>query len=298
MENTEHEAIIPDSPLVQPEISVVVSTYNRHREEGSCKSLLHRAISSILNQTFTNFELIIIDDCSTDGTKTYLLEAASKDSRIHLYCFKKNSGLPALRYNFGMSISRGKYYTFMFDDDELRPNALESLHQAIESLGISYAMVYGLASYHIPNGCQSIVGSRWGWGKIDQYNFIGNNAAIVRREAIEAVGGYDEDPSLLRACDWDLWWRIGRCFRVGQINCNIAAIYAGLRDSIGNKEYLNWNKYRKRQQSNRILPLQNKKKLSLRCRVHSFLFDFYIALFSRNIRRVYLSMLYVKRLKK
>ncbi len=263
-----------------PPISVVVSTYNRFRQEGSSEVLVKRAVESILNQTFMKFELVLIDDYSTDSTKDFCLEIAKKDPRVRFFHFKKNSGLPAKRYNFGISQSRGKYIAFMFDDDVWEPNALEDLYVAIEKSRPSCGMVYGLAQMFWGKECKKVevLGGKWKWANISSFNFIANNSVLIKRKAIDFVGGYDEDPIFARNCDWDLWWRIGRKFQVIRIPCKVAIVYGGLPESIGLTKVLDMDHCRKRQQSKRILPLQIKQEEPLRCVFHALAFDFWCCL--------------------
>lgn len=260
-----------------PAISVVISTYNRSRKEESCESLLKRAIESILNQEFTDFELILIDDCSTDSTADYCQKIARLNPRVRFYHFKQNSKTPAKRYNFGMSVSRGKYITFMFDDDELELNALKDLHNAIEGPFKHCGMVYGTAIcyYGVDRSRMEILGGKWDWRKINSGNFIANNSVIVKRSVINQVGGYDEDPIFYRLCDWDLWWRIGRKFPVDSIPNKVGIIYGELPDSIGITRTLDWDACRNRQRSDRILPLQSSQKEPFRCKAQSYAFDLY-----------------------
>jgi glycosyltransferase involved in cell wall biosynthesis len=275
--------------IENPAISVIVSTYNRSRKEGNCESLLQRAIDSILSQSFTNFELILIDDHSTDGTKDYCQKIASKDPRVKFFHFKKNSGIPAKRYNFGISVSRGKYISFMFDDDQWEPSALEDLFQSIETKHKACSMVYGLATLYRGSERKNseLLGGRWGWSKIDSYNFISNNAVIVKKSAIDLVGGYDEDPVFLRICDWDLWWRIGRKLKIGRLKKKVAIVYSSLSDSIGLTKTLDWKACRKRQKSERLLPLKTNQKEPLRCKIRSILFSIHVTLFKRyNLKRI------------
>ncbi len=271
------------TPAQKPDVSVILSTYNRFRQEGDCPCLLKRAVDSILNQKFTNFELILIDDNSSDGSKTYCEQIAMSDPRVQFYHFKKNSGLPAKRYNFGMSVAKGKYISFMFDDDAWEPNALEDLHHAIENKHKSCGMVYGIAKLYSGGDRQNvkILGGRWGWAKIDADNFISNNAVIVKRSAIDLVGGYDEDPIFLRNCDWDLWWRIGRKFKVGRIRSHVAIVYGWLPDSIGCTRTLDLDVCKKRQRTDRFLPLKINQKESLRCKIRSTLFVIYVGIFRK-----------------
>lgn len=100
-----------------PKITVIMPTYNR------C-NMLKEALQSILNQTFKDFELIVIDDCSNDGTQEYLTEQAQKDSRIIYIRNKKN-----MHYNYGLrlgcNLAKGEYIARMDDDDISMPTRFE-----------------------------------------------------------------------------------------------------------------------------------------------------------------------------
>ena len=100
-----------------PKITVIMPTYNR------C-NMLKEALQSILNQTFKDFELIVIDDCSNDGTQEYLTEQAQKDSRIIYIRNKKN-----MHYNYGLrlgcKLAKGEYIARMDDDDVSMPTRFE-----------------------------------------------------------------------------------------------------------------------------------------------------------------------------
>ena len=100
-----------------PRLSVIMPTYNR-------STTVRRAINSILVQTFSDFEFIIVDDSSTDDTPSILLEYASRDERIVLLRQEKNQGQAAAR-NLGVNKARGKYIAFMDDDDVSLPLRLE-----------------------------------------------------------------------------------------------------------------------------------------------------------------------------
>jgi glycosyltransferase involved in cell wall biosynthesis len=93
-----------------PEISVLLTTYNR------C-NLLERAINSVLNQSYRDFELIIVDDASTDNTKEIADRFVKKDDRVKFCSHVCNLGLPHAR-NSGLNRARGRYIAFMDDDDE------------------------------------------------------------------------------------------------------------------------------------------------------------------------------------
>lgn len=107
---------------VIPTISVVISTYKR-------AGLVPRAIQSVLQQTYQDFEIIVVDDCSPDNTREVVM--AIPDKRILYLRHDINKGLPAGR-NTGIDASRGMYVAFLDDDDEWHPEKLEIQLKAIE----------------------------------------------------------------------------------------------------------------------------------------------------------------------
>jgi glycosyltransferase involved in cell wall biosynthesis len=106
-----------------PSVSVIVPCYNRART-------IERALRSVVRQTFTNFEVIVCDDGSTDGTGELVRAFAADDPRIQLYRLSENVG-PAGARNLGMRIARGEYIAFLDSDDEWLP---EKLARQVERL--------------------------------------------------------------------------------------------------------------------------------------------------------------------
>ena len=103
--------------------SIIVPIYNS-------EEYLHNCLDSILNQKFTGFELIAVDDGSTDRSGTICDENASKDSRVKVI-HKKNGGLSSAR-NAGLDIAEGKYIMFVDSDDELNDNdALDAIQEYV-----------------------------------------------------------------------------------------------------------------------------------------------------------------------
>ena len=102
-----------------PAVSIVIPMYNAEKYIGEC-------LDSILNQTFQDFEVILVDDCSTDNSRVVAESYLEKfGGRLILSKTKKNSGDPAEPCNLGIAISRGDYLFFMDNDDALTPTALE-----------------------------------------------------------------------------------------------------------------------------------------------------------------------------
>ena len=109
---------------MRPDISVIMSVYNG-------ETYLAEAIESVINQTFKNWELIVINDCSTDSTSEILAGFASKDERIKVHTNEVNLKLPS-SLNKAISLSIGKYIARMDADDICLPDRLEKQYKFME----------------------------------------------------------------------------------------------------------------------------------------------------------------------
>jgi glycosyltransferase involved in cell wall biosynthesis len=112
-------------------ISVILPNYN-------CSRFLEKSITSVLNQTYKNFELIIVDDCSTDSSKTIIQNFKKKDKRIRYFKTKNNSGNVAVPRNLGISKSRGHYVAFIDADDYWYPDKLSYQISNIKNYSLSF----------------------------------------------------------------------------------------------------------------------------------------------------------------
>ncbi len=97
-------------------VSIIMPTYN-------CARFIPQAIDSVISQIYTNWELIIVDDCSTDNTKQVLMSYLQKYPNIHYTCLIKNSG-PAIARTKALKQAKGKYIAFLDSDDIWYPNKL------------------------------------------------------------------------------------------------------------------------------------------------------------------------------
>ena len=111
---------------MKPQISVIVPVYKVER-------YLRRCVQSILNQTHSNLEVILVDDGSPDGSGALCDEFAKQDSRVQVI-HKDNGGLSDAR-NAGLSIARGDYVTFVDSDDWIEPDAYEAMLALAEESG-------------------------------------------------------------------------------------------------------------------------------------------------------------------
>jgi len=107
-----------------PKVSVIVPNYNHAK-------YLRRRVESILAQTYQDFELILLDDCSTDGSREILREYAG-DPRVRLDFNEKNSGTPFKQWNKGVGMARGKYVWIAESDDYAEPAFLERMTAMLE----------------------------------------------------------------------------------------------------------------------------------------------------------------------
>ena len=243
-----------------PTISVVVSTSGKNRAEGSCPNLLRRAVDSILAQTFTDFELVLIDDASTDGTEQVCRRYAERDNRIRFTRFDSSSGCHAVRYNDGILQSRGEFIAFMFDDDLLYPTALSDLHGGFKGKGDDVGMVYGLGNFYDARTGRPIginFGGEWNPEKLRKQNALCNNTVLIRRHVVDHVGGWDEDATMRRICDWDHWLRIGNLYDVVRVNALVGEQFAFHADSIGVTVPLDLAGAKARQKSRKRVRLQD-----------------------------------------
>ena len=115
-----------------PLISIIMPVYN-------AGVLLHTAVESVLRQSFADFELLLVDDGSTDGSAALAHELAKKDGRIRVL-EQPNAGICAAR-NLGLQHCRGQWFTFCDDDDTMLPHALETLLVLAKSTGRMWCVV-------------------------------------------------------------------------------------------------------------------------------------------------------------
>ena len=194
---------------MQPLVSVIIPTYNR-------SELLKRAAESVLNQTFTNLECIIVDDASTDNTKDIVTEF--DDDRIIYLKHEENKHVSAAR-NTGINRAQGKYVAFLDDDDMWLPTKLERQVQLLESLDETVGFVYCWMNYYdgdtlVQERLPTLRGDIFEKALASQP--IGNaSTLLVRKKCIEDIGGFDTN--LLRGNDGDFIRRLCHSYKVDYI---------------------------------------------------------------------------------
>jgi glycosyltransferase involved in cell wall biosynthesis len=196
--------IISDTPLV----SIVIPAYNRQDFVGD-------AIQSVLEQTFQDFELIVIDDGSTDSTAS-IVKAFNSD-RIK-YVYQPNGGRSSAR-NHALRLARGSYIAFLDSDDLYLPDKIArqvAFLDQHQEFGMVYTSAYCIDEYGAPlkSTYEAIVSGRI-YDEIAFYKpvTITLPTVMVRREVLDRAGGFDE--AMKRFEDTDMWRRISRHCRIG-----------------------------------------------------------------------------------
>lgn len=194
----------------EPKVSVIIPTYNRAK-------FLSKALESALGQTYDNFEIIIVDDGSTDETRALLL--TFKDKRIRILR-TENQGVAKAR-NLGIRKSRGELIAFLDSDDYWLPNKLE---KQLELFNDKVGLVYSSSFIESDQG-KLVLSARFS-GLVERefyrkpINVIvvaGMSTAVVRKSLLVAINGFDElvpPPSE----DYDLYWRISKLTEFDYVN--------------------------------------------------------------------------------
>lgn len=190
----------------KPEVSVVLTTCNR------ATTFLPRAIRSVLKQKFKNFELIIIDDASSDGTAETVKSFQKTDARIRYIRLKKNFGCDTRGKNMGIKAAKADLVAFLDDDNAFRPDHLTVLKKVLDRNPYIH-LVYGDRWVHPSKELES-EGHKEGVGVYSEFNpfllkqrnYIDTSDVMARKEALTEVGGFDE--KLRKFIDWNLWWRL------------------------------------------------------------------------------------------
>lgn len=163
-----------------PFFSIIIPTYNRFH-------ILGRAILSAISQTFTDFELIIIDDGSTDDTQS-LINSFS-DNRINSI-YKNNGGVSAAR-NYGVTHANGHYLVFLDSDDTLYPDALEVIYQSAH-LNDFPSIVFSDLETRAKDGTSVLRSARNPYRTGQGIGIFMTGAYAIRAEFFKKLGGFDE----------------------------------------------------------------------------------------------------------
>ncbi|MFW5704359.1 MAG: glycosyltransferase family 2 protein [Nanoarchaeota archaeon] len=202
--------------ISKPLVSVIMPNYNNEK-------YLPEAIESILNQTYKNFEFIIIDDCSRDSSWEIIQSYAKKDRRIRAFRNDRNLKIVKTRNKGFKLMSKESKYVAIFDSDDISmPERLD-----VEVSFLEENSDFGLvgANTLIINEKSKIVSKRY-----YENNFrklmknilfkspVAQPVCMIRRDVLDKVGFYSTDGKFDRSRDFDLWVRIAQVSKVKNLN--------------------------------------------------------------------------------
>lgn len=214
----------------EPLVSVLMGIYN-------CSDTLEEAVNCIINQTYTNWELIMCDDCSTDNTYEKALEIAKKDKRIKVIKNEKNITLaPAL--NHCLKYAQGEYCARMDGDDVCDLDRFQKEVDFLNSYSDYEIVSCGMRFYDDEGVYGQIINPEY-----PQYNDFVHQSPIchagcmVRTSALKSVNGYSNSKEVERIEDYDLWVRMyAKGYRAYNIQLPLYSMREG-RDAIKRKKF-------------------------------------------------------------
>lgn len=194
-------------------ISIIIPTYNR-------VDLLPKAMKSVQVQTIADWEMIVVDDASTDGTNQMVQSWQLNDPRIKYHKMAHNSGSPVVPRNYGVSQAKGDFVAFLDSDDWWTDRKLETQLWYMKYHGSSF-------TYHnmfLWDGKDT--GMKWNrlagchsdyvFEVLLKKNFIPTSSVMLKKGLYEGFGGMDV--GLKVSHDWDLWLKIARKVKIHYVN--------------------------------------------------------------------------------
>lgn len=201
-----------------PEISVIIPTYNY-------ANYIKETIESVIAQTFKGFEIIVVDDGSTDETKAVLETYIKKN--IVKYIYQANQGLAAAR-NAGIKNSQGRLITFLDSDDLFTKDKLQVLREVLinnPSIGMAYGnhLIWtGTKLYKKPKFSSGQAPSGWILPQLFKTPLMSADSVLIRRECFKQVGLFDE--RLTSGEDWEMWLRLAKVYKIKYVDKIVAFV--------------------------------------------------------------------------
>lgn len=195
-----------------PVVSVIIPAYNSQR-------YIEETIQSVLNQIYTNFELIVVDDGSTDGQRDLIFKFCNSDSRVR-YVYQQNSGVSAAR-NTGFNHSTGRYVAFLDSDDVWLPDNLSTKLAKFETgnFGLVHSDAYTMDE--LSENMSALMSGREGNLLHDMLLWTGTqipgpSSILVKREVLLSIGLFDTN--LSTSADHDFFLRVASRFKIGRVS--------------------------------------------------------------------------------
>ena len=237
-----------DRTMIEPKVSVIIATYNR-------AGLLPRAVNSVLNQTYEEYEIIIVDDASSDDTQQII--AGFDDPRIRSVRHEVNCG-QSVATNAGIERARGVYVTLLDDDDEWPADRLRRMVAVLDDAPPNVGLVYGWRIL-VNDSTGEVIeyphytheGDRFFEELLVNNFLIGGGVLMTRTSVAREIGGYDENMNVHK--DWDFVARVALKYdvavcpsvvRISHVNHGYTRISDYTTESEGNRRRLIWERRR------------------------------------------------------
>lgn len=258
-------------------VSCILTTYNR-------SYVLKRSLNSIINQTYKNLEILVIDDCSSDNTKEIV--KIYNDSRIKYIRHNLNKGLAQAR-NTGMENSTGEFMAFLDDDDEWLPHKLKEQlkvfqNSELKNLGMVMCGMRRINGLNVKEQKEVLRGNLMNKMLIDQ-PFVGNGScALIKKDIYQKYGGFDV--RYKRGIDGYYFCKISKNYEIDFCDQILVNYYEDIFDRISN--YQNLDKIKEALKSNFLIFEENKNIIerypNKKARLNLRIAEYYILLNDYN----------------
>lgn len=181
-------------------VSIITPNYN-------CERFIQDTIISVQNQTYTNWEMLIVDDCSTDSSLEILRKASLTDSRIKILSNNINSGA-AISRNYAIREAKGEWIAFLDSDDLWHPVKLEKQlnFMIVNNYHASFTDSIYVDENGKPIGLRETGPLKVGYKKLLLFNFLSTCSVMYNKEKV----GLIQIPNLKKRNDYAMWFRISR----------------------------------------------------------------------------------------
>ena len=210
---------------MNPKISIIIPTYNR-------KNVVSHTLDSIVNQTFQEWECIVVDDFSTDSTFDVLIDYAKRDPRIRVFENVNAKGACGAR-NTGLSYARGEFVQFFDSDDEMYPDLLSELYNHFSDdvdVVTCWTNVVDVDTGEIVKTFENISEGNIHGALMTGKTYVDTNCALIRKRVVDVVGGWSEDcPSFQ---EWDFHLKLSKCAKYATLRKHLIRYNIGGGDTI------------------------------------------------------------------
>ena len=205
---------------MNPLVSIIIPTYNRAED-------LKRALQSVFDQTFTNWEVVVVDNHSVDDTDSLI--KSFNNQKIKLFKIH-NSGIISASRNLGLKHALGEYIAFLDSDDWWLPKKLEeSIKYMMQGADIVYHDLFYVTKSDQRFNWRRVRGRKLKspvfYDLLESGNALPNSSVVVRKKLLNEIKGLSEDKDMVSSEDYDAWLRIARISEKFQKIPNVLGFY-------------------------------------------------------------------------